>query len=142
MYERKISYKDKIMYDFEFDMSVVEDNALKSTADTVQILTVKGYDLVITTHGDELSFNTYTDVGEPVSYYDAHKLFDMSDMIALKRGLLNMIEQHFYYGPPGSYLFYAPSCPRRDKIYMWWLKKLGYRVDAIDGIESYIILNK
>ena len=102
------------MLHFEFDMSVVEDSALKSTADTVQRLTVKGYDLVITTHGDELSFNTYTDAGEPVSYYDAHKLFDMSDMIALKRGLLNMIEQHFYYGPPGSYLFYAPSCPRRD----------------------------
>lgn len=133
------------MFDFEFDMSVIEDTPLKSVADTTKTIIIKGYSVVISTEEGELSFNTY--LGEPsedtfISFYDAHAMFDMNDMITIKQGLLDMIEQHFYYGSKDTFLFYAPSCPRRDKIYMWGLKKLGYIIEKINGIDSYLILNK
>lgn len=64
--------------------------------------------------------------------------FTMRELGEIKDLLLNMLGDYFK-ASPGDFLRYTPTCSKRGRIYMAYLKRAGYSL--IDyGDENYLII--
>lgn len=104
--------------------------------------------VVVTLLGGEVQFTTYE--GETLEGLEDLLLnpyegfiytgapFTMRELGEIKDLLLNMLGDYFK-ASPGDFLRYTPTCSKRGRIYMAYLKRAGYSL--IDyGDDSYLII--
>ena len=63
--------------------------------------------------------------------------FTMQQLGQIKDLLLDMLGEHFQANP-GSFLKYTPTCSKRGRIYLAYLKRAGYTTIAY-GDNDYLI---
>ena len=128
MCKRRVSYKDKIMY---------------NNNEAVEILVMKGHTVLVSLVDNTIEFCTLKGVdplwcnNEQVSFTSVSDTFDMKDFLTIKDHMIGMLKE-FFSANPGGFLKYQPSCPRRDKIYLRYLEKSGYTTIGY-GIDEYLI---
>lgn len=130
-----LTYKDKIMI---HTLNIPATKAIEFVNATV----------VVTLLNNEVQFTTYE--GEPIEGLEDLLLnpyegfiytgvsFTMQQMGQIKDLLLDMLREHFQANP-GSFLKYTPTCSKRGRIYLAYLKRAGYT--TIDyGDNDYLIV--
>lgn len=130
-----LTYKDKIMIHI---LNIPATKAIEFVNATV----------VVTLLNNEVQFTTYE--GEPVESLEDLLLnpyegfiytgvsFTMQQLGQIKDLLLDMLGEHFQANP-GSFLKYTPTCSKRGRIYLAYLKRAGYT--TIDyGDNDYLIV--
>ena len=129
------TYKDKIMI---HTLSIPATKALEFNNATV----------VVTLLNDEVQFTTYEGgsiegledllLNSYEGFIYTGGSFTMQQLGQIKDLLLDMLGEHFQ-AKPGSFLKYTPTCSKRGRIYLAYLKRAGYT--TIDyGDNDYLIV--
>lgn len=118
--------------------------------DSAQALVLEHATVVVSLLKKEIQFVTYEGMGEKdVLSMDGSEdggfvytgpAFSMSEMMGIKDLLLDMLSS-FFKANTGDFLKFTPTCSKRGRIYIAFLKKAGYTL--IDyGDNDYLITSQ
>lgn len=110
-----------------------------------KVLLLKGHTILLSIVEHEVQFCTFKGVDSdltlntPLTFDAVNNIFSIKDILEVKNSLLEMITEYFLR-VDAYILTYTPSCPRRDGIYLSYLKRTGLEVYPV-GDGSYTIVN-
>ena len=125
-------------------------NVPQVPSDLAQALVLENAIVVVSLLEKEIQFVTYEGIeekdifnmngAEDGGFVYTGPAFSMSEMMGIKDLLLVMMSS-FFRANTGDFLKFTPTCNKRGRIYVAFLKKAGYTV--IDyGINDYLITSQ
>lgn len=109
----------------------------------VNTLIFNDFTVLVSLIDDEIEFCTLkgTDPlwsnNTPVPFNYVSDMFGIKEMLTIKNSLISLMKE-FYIANPGGFLKYTPSCERRDRIYLSYLRKAGFT--SIEyGNKEYLV---
>lgn len=125
-------------------------NVPQVPSDLAQALVLENAIVVVSLLEREIQFVTYEGIeekdifnmcgAEDGGFIYTGPAFSMSEMMGIKDLLLVMMSS-FFRANTGDFLKFTPTCNKRGRIYVAFLKKAGYTV--IDyGINDYLITSQ
>lgn len=125
-------------------------NVPQVPSDLAQALVLENAIVVVSLLEKEIQFVTYEGIeekdifnmngAEDGGFVYTGPAFSMTEMMGIKDLLVSMMSRYFTNNV-GDFLKFTPTCNKRGRIYVAFLKKAGYTV--IDyGINDYLITSQ